>query len=230
MVETSRGPLMEHTIVGNPDYGELLVTLAADEVLIAESGAMSRMSPHMRVKTVSIGSFGKALWRRLTAKESVFAGKFSDPEGGEVAVSPNLPGTVFHREMQGGDDKVYLTGGSFLACTPGIKLRSRFGGFRSFFSGEGVFILEATGEGSIWYSGYGACFERHVEGALTVDTGHVVAWDPSLDYTIKEMGSLKTTLFSGEGLVMNFTGSGTIVLQTRTAPGIADWISPLLPV
>jgi uncharacterized protein (AIM24 family) len=40
------------------------------------------------------------------------------------------------------------------------------------------------------------------------------------------MGGIKSTLLSGEGLVMKFSGTGTIYLQTRTMPGLASWLTP----
>ena len=75
-----------------------------------------------------------------------------------------------------------------------------------------------------------AIVERDLDGELTVDTGHVVAWEPSLDYSIEGMGGLKQTFFSGEGLVMRFAGAGKIWLQTRTLGETAGWITPYLRV
>ena len=68
--------------------------------------------------------------------------------------------------------------------------------------------------------------EKDVEGTITVDTGHIVAWDPSLSYTVTGMGGLKQTLFSGEGLVVKFSGRGKLYLQTRTIRESASWLSP----
>ena len=65
-----------------------------------------------------------------------------------------------------------------------------------------------------------------MQGEFVVDTGHVVAWEPSLSYTIGGMGGIKQTLFSGEGLVMRFTGQGKIFLQTRHLPALAGWLTP----
>ena len=71
--------------------------------------------------------------------------------------------------------------------------------------------------------------EKDVNGSFIVDTGHVVAWEPGLTYSIRGMGGLKSTLLSGEGLVMEFSGSGKIYLQTRTLDGVGRWLSPLSP-
>ena len=76
---------------------------------------------------------------------------------------------------------------------------------------------------------FGAVVEREIQGEFTVDTGHVVAWEPTLDYTIGGMGGLKQTLFSGEGLVMQFSGHGRIWLQTRHLKALAGWLTPYCP-
>ena len=65
-------------------------------------------------------------------------------------------------------------------------------------------------------------------GEFIVDTGHVVAFTPSLDYSITGMGSFKSTMLSGEGLVMKFRGNGTLYLQTRNVSSIASWLTPRL--
>ena len=94
------------------------------------------------------------------------------------------------------------------------------------FSGEGLFFIECSGRGELFFNSYGAIIEREVDGALLVDTGHVVAWEPGLRYSIRGVGGLKSTLLSGEGLVMNFSGSGKVYLQTRTMGGLASWLTP----
>jgi len=215
---------MKFEIEGNPDYGQLTVDLAAGETIAAEGGAMAWMSDGMQMNSRLLGGLGRALIRKCFGGESLFVGEYEHPAGGRVVFSPSSPGSVCHRALQG--DTFILTAGSFLACSPGIDLKTRFGGLKALFSGEGAFVLECRGTGDLFFNAYGAVCERQVDGSLTVDTGHVVAWEPSLSYTIGGMGSLKSTLFSGEGLVMKFTGTGTIWLQTRTMGGLAGWLTP----
>ncbi|MCA8975505.1 MAG: TIGR00266 family protein, partial [Planctomycetes bacterium] len=155
---------------------------------------------------------------------SLFVGDYSAPHGGWVTLAPALPGVVQHRKMNG--DHFILSAGAFLACSPGVELKTRFGGFRYMFGGKGAFFLEVSGRGDLFYNCYGAMVEKEVEGTFTVDTGHVVAWDPSLEYTVGGMGGVKQTLFSGEGLVMKFSGRGQLLLQTRTLNDSAGWLSP----
>ena len=168
----------------------------------------------------------KSLFRAVGAGESFFLSEYSSAEGGFVTVAPSTPGAIVHRKMDG--ELLRLSAGSFLAASAGISLETRFGGLKALFSGEGAFVFDVEGEGDLLFNAYGAIVERDLDGELTVDTGHVVAWEPSIDYSIEGMGGLKQTFFSGEGLVMRFTGTGKLWLQTRTIRETAGWITPYL--
>lgn len=215
---------MDWEIRGNPDFGEVVTRLEPGEMLRLEGGAMSRVTPGLDVRTRVLGGMLPALARKLFGGESFFVGEYSGASGGELALSPSLPGTVLHRSLR--DETLVLTAGCYLGSTAGVELRPRFGGLRALFSGEGAVVLEASGVGELFFNAYGAVFERPLDGELRVDTGHVVAWTPGIEYSIGGMGGLKATLFSGEGLTMNFRGQGTIWLQTRTLPATAGWLSP----
>jgi uncharacterized protein (TIGR00266 family) len=215
---------MKFDISGNPSYGDLTIALAAGESIWAEGGAMSRMSSHLGLQTRLVSGLVKSVIRRLVGGESLLISEYTAPQMAFVALSPSCPGSVLHRKMTG--DRFLLTAGSFLACTPGLTMETRFGGLRALLSGEGGFVLEISGQGDLFFSSYGGVVEREVEGELIVDTGHVVAWEPTLSYTIGGMGGMKQTLFSGEGLVMRFQGRGKIFLQTRQLPALAGWLTP----
>ncbi len=215
---------MKFDISGNPSYGDLTIALAAGESVWSEGGAMSRMSSHLELKTKLVGGLLKSVVRRLVGGESLFISEYTAPRMAYVCLTPACPGCVLHREMTG--DRFFLTAGSFLACTPGMNLEPRFGGLRAFFSGEGGFLIEVSGQGDLFYNAYGGVVEKEIKGEFVVDTGHVVAWEPTLSYTIGGMGGIKQTLFSGEGLVMRFTGHGKIILQTRHLPALAGWLRP----
>ncbi len=215
---------MKFDISGNPAYGDLTVALDAGESFWSEGGAMSRMSSHVELGTRLVGGLLKSAVRRVVGGESLFISEYTAESMGFVALSPSCPGTILHREMRG--DSFYLTAGSFLACSPGLQLGTKFGGLRAFFSGEGGFLIEVSGQGDLFFNGYGGVVEQEIDGELVVDTGHVVAWEPTLDYSIGGMGGVKQTLFSGEGLVMRFNGKGKIYLQTRHLSSLAGWLGP----
>ena len=215
---------MQHEIQGNPDYGQLTVSLEPGDAFLAEAGAMAWMSDGMQIKARLLGGMPKALIRKLVGGESLFVGEYRHPNGGSVTFSPARPGTVLQRTLNG--DSFILTSGSFMGCTPGVRLKTRFGGLRAIFSGEGAFFIECSGNGDLFYNAYGAVLEKEIDGSLIVDTVHVVAWEPGLSYSIRGMGGVGATLFSGEGLVMNFSGSGKIYLQTRTMSALSRWLTP----
>ncbi len=215
---------VEYQIDGNPDYGHLKVDLDLGDRFIAEGGSMAWMSDGIQVNGRLLGGFLPALIRKLVGGESLFVGEYSHPIGGQVTFSPSAPGTIVYQRLSG--SSLVLTGGSFMACSPGIRLKTRFGGLRSMFSGEGLFVIECSGHGDLFFNTFGALIERDLDGELTVDTGHVVAWEPTLQYRIQSMGGLKSTLLSGEGLAMRFSGSGKIYLQTRTMSSLASWLTP----
>jgi uncharacterized protein (TIGR00266 family) len=215
---------MKFDISGNPSYGDLTIALAAGESVWAEGGAMSRMSSHLELQTRLVGGLLPSVIRKLVGGESLFISEYTAPRMAFISLAPFHPGCVLHRAMQG--DRYFLTAGSLLACTPGMTLATRFGGLRALFSGEGAFLIEVSGQGDLFYSAYGGVVEKEIDGELIVDTGHVVAWEPTLSYTIGGMGGLKQTFFSGEGLVMRFSGRGKLVLQTRHLPALAGWLRP----
>ncbi len=214
---------MQFDIQGNPDVGELTVKLENDEAVWSEAGAMSRMSAEMDMKTRLVGGFFKALVRKLVGGESLFVGEYRATRPGQsVSFSPSCPGTVLHRKMNG--DSLMLTAGAYLASSPGLNFKTKFAGFRGFFSGESPFFIEVSGTGDLFFNAFGAVIEKEIEGAFTVDTGHLVAWEPTLDWKIGGMGGFKQTLFSGEGLVIKFSGQGKVYLQTRQLGGLAGWL------
>lgn len=217
---------MQYQIDGNPEYGQLSVQLEPGESFLAEAGAMSWMSPGMQMKSRLMGGMLKSVVRKVVGGESLFAGEYSHPQGGSVSFSPSVPGSLMSRPV--GDDEFTLTGGSFMGCTPGVEMSMRFGGLKSFFSGEGVFFIICKGQGELFFNSFGAIVEKEIDGEFIVDTGHVVGWEQGLDYSIGGMGGLKSTLFSGEGLVMRFKGKGKLYLQTRTIGGTVGWLSPNL--
>lgn len=106
-----------------------------------------------------------------------------------------------------------------------------FGGFKTFFAGEGIFLLKLQGEGDVAVSSFGGIRSVTLQPGeeITVDTGHVVAFDGTLKWDVRTFGGLKSKLLGGEGLVCTFTGPGRVYIQTRNYPAFVDWIKSLVP-
>jgi len=129
------------------------------------------------------------------------------------------------------DGRLLVQSGSYLAADTGLSLDTSFGGGRTFFGGEGLFLLELDGQGDVFLSSYGAIQEVTLDPGeeYVVDTGHVVAFEGSTDFSVNRVGGLKSTLFSGEGLVCRFTGPGRVWLQSRSQDALLSWLIPQLP-
>jgi uncharacterized protein (TIGR00266 family) len=90
-------------------------------------------------------------------------------------------------------------------------------------------LLECAGEGDVFVNSYGGIHEVPVDGKFIVDTGHIVAFEGTLDFRVRSIGGLKSLLFSGEGLVCEFTGRGTLWVQSRNLSALTGWLRPMLP-
>lgn len=203
---------MEIQVQHRPGYALAVCSLATGESLKAESGAMVSMSSNIRVQTGS-GGLGRGLKRALLGGESFFLNTFTAEKApGEVTLAPSLPGDIHCLPLDG---SLTIQGTSYLGGSPDVSVDTQFKGLKGLFSGEGVFMLKAQGRGKLLISCFGALHEMHIDGEYVIDTGHVVAFDPGLDYSVTRVGGWAATFFSGEGLVSRFRGTGRLWLQTR---------------
>ncbi len=219
---------MQHIIKHGPSYALLHVDLSPGDTIQSEAGSMVYMSTHMDVKTRAGGSILTALARKILGGESFFLNTFSvEGSTATLGLAASMAGDIHHLTLNG--NSVYIQGSSFLCSGPGIITKTKFGGIRSLLGGEGLFLLKAEGNGDLFLSSYGAILPIQVESSYMVDTGHIVAFEDTLNYSIRRVGNWKSTLFSGEGLVTEFTGKGTVWIQTRIPSGFIRWLIRLLP-
>jgi uncharacterized protein (TIGR00266 family) len=219
---------MEHEISYSPSFSLLTVSLDAGESIRAESGAMVSHDSTIDIETNATGGFLKSLTRSFGG-ESFFQNTFHARAPGEVQFASVLPGDIVHRELE--DETLYVQSTSYIAGDPSLDVDSTFGGAKSFLGGEGLFLLKATGSGPLFVSSYGAIQAIDVSERqdFVVDTGHIVAFEESLDFTVRRVGGLKSTLTSGEGIVCTFSGEGTVWIQTRSQGAFLAWLIPKLP-
>ena len=127
--------------------------------------------------------------------------------------------------------ELFVQSGSFLASEMGIDIETKWGGATSFFSSEGLFLLNLKGAGEALLSSFGAIHKLTLDGSndVIIDTGHVVAFEPTVQWKVKKVAGFITSLMSGEGLVCEFSGTGDVWLQTRSNQAFLDWLVPRLP-
>lgn len=214
---------MDFEIEHRPSYALLRAQLGAKDELVAESDAMVSMDAGLDVETKRAGSFLSAFLRQFGG-ESFFVNRFSGP--GSVSLAPTYPGEIKHHRLQ--NDSLLLQAGAYLASSPTVTVATKWGGLKTLFGGEGAVLLEAQGTGDLFFNAFGQIYEVNVQGTYVCDTGHMVAFSPSLDYKLTSSGGLFSTMFSGEGLIFKFSGTGSLFMQTRSLPGLVDHITPFL--
>ncbi len=221
---------MELDILYKPSYSLGVVKLSGGEQVRVEAGAMVSMSQGVTLETRATGGILKSLARSMFGGESFFQNTYQAPQsGGQVTVAPALPGDLFALEL--GNETVMVQSGSYVASEMAIEVDTKWGGAKTFFASEGLILLRASGSGKLLLSSYGAIHEMELgEGeTYTVDTGHLVAFSEGMGFKVRRVGGVKSTLFSGEGLVVDLTGSGRVLMQTRSADAFLAWLIPRLP-
>ena len=191
--------------------------------------ASANVNIDVTTKTKGKGGILAGLKRLLGGEHFFFSTYRSDGGPGEVGLAPTLQGEVGVIEMDGSGAWL-CAGGSYLASSKDIALDTQFQGFKGMFSGESLFFMKATGQGPLLVNAFGRLTEVMVRQDITIDTGHVVAFQETLTYTItKAGGSWIQSWLSGEGLVMNFSGQGRILVQSHNPMGFGKMVGPKLP-
>lgn len=231
---------MQIDLEARPSYGLAVVTLNKGEKITAESSAMVAMSSGLTSDTHfnGAGSGGAVDWmkaaiaglaRKFLAGETMFANTFTaNQDGQQVMLAPALVGDVEHVKLDGAR-AITVQATSYLASTPGVTTSLVWGGLSMLFGGEGAFFLKCTGTGDLVVNAYGGIEKIEVTDGYIVDSGHVVAWEGDLTYSLRKAGGWKSAMLSREGLVLEFKGKGTIWMQTRNLGAFIGWISPFLP-
>lgn len=219
---------MDIELLHRPGNTAAKITLQEGEVCTTESGAMIAMSGNMDITTSTHkkgkGGILKAL-KRMVAGESLFLNHF-EPKGGsgELWLGTALAGDMVSLTLD--NENLIVQGSSFLACEQGIDIDLGWQGFKSILSGESVFWVNLKGQGKIVLSSFGAIYPIEVDGDYIVDTGHIVAFNETLNFSITKAGSSWLhSIIGGEGLVCKFSGKGTVWCQSHNPVSFGKAIS-----
>lgn len=223
---------MKIKLLHQPDSAIAHIILNAGEELVAEAGSMIAMSGSINASTTLRQGKGGGVFgglKRMLAGESLFLSVFRSPtQGGEVFLSPRLLGDLLIYEMKGKELVVQST--AYLASASDVDIDLGFQGFKSFFSGEAIFWLNISGHGSVILSSFGGIYEVDVDEEYIVDTGHIVAFEKSLNFEIGKAGKSWIAAFlGGEGLVCRFKGKGKVYCQTHNPGSFGYRVGPQLP-
>ncbi len=220
---------MKYNILYRPVYSLLEVELQQGESICAEGGAMVTMTPQIDIQTSARGGILSSLKRSVLGGESFFQNTYTCREGrGVITFGPSYMGDVQQIPMTG---EWFVQSGSYLASTPELGIDTKFQGFKGLFSGESLFFLRVFGQGDLFISSFGAIHPIDLKPGeeIRVDTGNLVAFQSGIGYSVEKVGGIKSTILSGEGLVLRLKGPGRLYVQTRSPGTFVGWLYPLLP-
>ncbi len=229
---------VDYELLGD-DLQVVEVELDPGETVVAEAGAMNWMEDGISFEAhMGDGSkpdqgmmgkiFGAAT--RAISGESVFMTHFTNSGSGKkrAAFGAPYPGKIVPLNMAEMGGEINCQKDAFLCAALGteiaIAFTKRFG--TGIFGGEGFILQRLKGDGMAFLHAGGTIVKKELNNeVLRVDTGCIVAFTPSIDYSIERAGGLKSMFFGGEGLFLaTLKGTGTVYLQSLPFSRLADRI------
>lgn len=221
------------------------IELDPGETVIAEAGTMMYMEDGIGFdakmgdgskpeagfldKLVSIG-------KRAITGESLFITHFTNnaPEGKRlVAFGAPYPGKIMSIDLDDTGGDLLCQKASFLCAAFGTELTIAFNKKigSGLFGGEGFILQRLRGDGLVFIHAGGTVVEKRLNNEkIMVDTGCIVAFEPTIDYDIQQAGNLKSMIFGGEGLFLaTLQGTGRVWVQSLPFSRLADRILALAP-
>jgi uncharacterized protein (TIGR00266 family) len=219
-----------YQIEHQPAFSLAVLNLQPEQSIMAEAGAMVSMSANIELQSQMKGGLLGAL-KRAAGGESAFVSTFTARGGsGEVTLAPGAPGDIAAIEMR--NQTFFVQSSSYLAGDASLVVDTKWGGAKSFFAGEGLFVLMVQGQGLLLVSSFGAIHRKTLAPGerYVVDTGHLVAWEGTTQYTLRKAAAgFFRSMVSGEGIVAEFTGPGEVLIQTRNLAALAGLLKPFFP-
>jgi len=221
---------MRYSIEGSP-LPVVICTLDSGETMITEKGAMSWMSPNMKMETVG-GGLGKMFGRAFSG-EAMFQNRYTAEGDGMIAFASSMPGEIRAFEIGPGREMICQKS-AFLASTSGVELSVFFNKKvgAGFFGGEGFIMQRLSGSGVAFVEldGYIKEYELQPGQRIVIDTGYLAAMEPTVQIDIQTVAGLKNKLFGGEGFFNTvLTGPGKIWLQSMPVSSLASSLLPFIP-
>jgi uncharacterized protein (TIGR00266 family) len=145
-----------------------------------------------------------------------------------MTLAPALPGDMMVMEI---NESFMLQSGAYVASEMSVNFDTQWGGAKGFFGSGSLLLLRVSGQGQLLIGCYGAIEERILQPGqkYNVDTGHIVGFDATIDFRVKKVGSWKSTLLGGEGLVCEMTGPGRLLMQARSEEALIGYLGPRMP-
>ena len=221
--------MLKYVIMKNP-MGLIEFTLNRGEKVTAEAAAMVFMRGDIITETrMRKGGFLKSLKAAALGGESFFVNEFIAQEDGcTLGLTGNMLGDI---EVIPVTDEFIVQSGAFVGSSGDLTLDTKWQGFTKGIFGSNLFMLKTVGTGDMFVNAWGGIIKKELASGekMILDNYQLVALSATADYRVTKHGSLKTTLFGGDALVIEIIGPGTVYLQTKNIMEFARALIPFLP-
>ena len=219
---------MDYKVIGEP-LPVLVCDVTPGEALITEGGAMSWMTPNMKMETTSAGGVGKALGR-IFSGESLFLNRYTaQGDKGQIAFATAFPGSIKAFDIS--EKSMVIQKRAFLASEETVNLsvffQKKVGA--GLFGGEGFIMQKLEGKGMAFIEVDGTAVEYELEAGqqILVSTGYVAAMDATCSMDIQTVPGVKNMLLGGEGFFNTvITGPGKVILQSMPLNELQAILAP----
>ena len=206
----------------------------AGQTLCSENGAMSWMSPNMRMDTNTGGGL-KKMFGRMFSGESLFLNEYTAENGsGMIAFASSFPGSIIPYQVTPGNGIIVQKRG-FLAMEKGLELsvyfQKKLG--KGLFGGEGFIMQRICGNGMVFLEIDGHCkqYDLAAGESIIVDTGYLAAMSETCTMDIETVRGAKNIFLGGEGLFHTcITGPGRVYIQSMPVINMAQRLTPYLDI
>ena len=210
--------------------GLIEFTLNRGEKVTAEAAAMVFMRGNIITETrMRKGGFLKSLKAAALGGESFFVNEFIAQEDDcTLGLTGNMLGDI---EVIPVTDEFIVQSGAFVGSSGDLTLDTKWQGFTKGIFGSNLFMLKTVGSGDMFVNAWGGIIKKELQSGekMILDNYQLVALSATADYRVTKHGSLKTTLFGGDALVIEIIGPGTVYLQTKNIMEFARALIPFLP-
>lgn len=220
------------------------IELDPGETVVAEAGMMMYLEQDISFVTklgdgsepdTGLGSKLFSAGKRMLAGESMFMTHFTNDGGTKrrAAFAAPYPGKIIPLDLGDVGGRIICQRDSFLCAALGTKIsvafQKKLGA--GFFGGEGFILQDLQGDGMVFIHAGGTIVEKQLDNeTLRIDTGCLVAFQPSLSYDIQRAGSMSSMAFGGEGLFFaTMSGSGKVWIQSLPFSRLADRVISAAP-
>jgi len=210
--------------------GLIEFTLNKDEKITAEAAAMVFMKGNIITETrMRKGGFLKSLKAAALGGESFFVNEFiAEEDNCKLGLTGNMLGDIEAIDV---NEEFIVQSGAFVGSTTDLTLDTKWQGFTKGIFGSNLFMLKTVGNGQMFVNAWGGILKKELESGekMIVDNYQLVALSSTADYRVTKHGSLKTTLFGGDALVIEIIGPGTVYIQTKNIMEFTRALLPFLP-